>query len=170
MASMDLGQNKGNHRDLNAEVNLVPFIDLLSMCICFLLMTAVWIQIGSVQIKQSHGTEGALTQKNQYELDLKFTGPQALDLNLKQNGKIVKKMHYQGANPEAFLSSLDIGIKGVLGSVMTKGVDASRASEFIANAMVTPLRGVSYGDLVSVMDILRKNKIVNLGVVPVKGT
>jgi len=29
------------------------------MCICFLLMTAVWLEVGALQVKQSHGTEGA---------------------------------------------------------------------------------------------------------------
>jgi biopolymer transport protein TolR len=42
---------------LNFEVNLVPFIDLLSSLVMFLLVTAVWIQISvvpaSVQVKET---------------------------------------------------------------------------------------------------------------------
>ena len=54
MASIDTG-GRGK-KGLNAELNLVPFIDLLSMCICFLLMTAVWVQIGVLDVKQGIGT------------------------------------------------------------------------------------------------------------------
>ena len=36
--------------DLNVELNLVPFIDLLSSLVLFLLITAVWLQIGTVPV------------------------------------------------------------------------------------------------------------------------
>ena len=35
------------------ELNLVPFIDLMSVCIIFLLITAVWIQISMIQLGTS---------------------------------------------------------------------------------------------------------------------
>jgi biopolymer transport protein ExbD len=34
-----------SRKPLDAELNLVPFIDLLSCCISFLLITAVWTQV-----------------------------------------------------------------------------------------------------------------------------
>lgn len=39
------GGGGGDKRSANAELNLVPYIDLLSTLICFLLITAVWQQI-----------------------------------------------------------------------------------------------------------------------------
>ncbi len=42
--------SNGRRRSLDGEINLVPFIDLLSMCICFLLMTAIWIELGSIEL------------------------------------------------------------------------------------------------------------------------
>ena len=36
------GGGGGGKRSANAELNLVPYIDLLSTLICFLLITAVW--------------------------------------------------------------------------------------------------------------------------------
>src|SRR5947209_3686170 len=41
----------GNHstNGLNVELNLVPFIDLLSALVLFLLLSAVWIQISAIQ-------------------------------------------------------------------------------------------------------------------------
>ena len=46
---------KGGKKALDAELNLVPFIDLLSCCISFLLITAVWTQIAGLQISSSGG-------------------------------------------------------------------------------------------------------------------
>jgi len=39
------GLGGGGKRSTNVDLNLVPFIDLLSTLICFLLITAVWQQI-----------------------------------------------------------------------------------------------------------------------------
>jgi biopolymer transport protein TolR len=36
---------------MDAEVNLVPFIDLMSCCICFLLVSAVWTQVAKIDVK-----------------------------------------------------------------------------------------------------------------------
>jgi biopolymer transport protein TolR len=40
----------GRGRTLVAELNLVPFIDLLSVCITFLLATSVWTVIASMSV------------------------------------------------------------------------------------------------------------------------
>jgi biopolymer transport protein TolR len=42
------GGGGGDKRSANAEINLVPYIDLLSTLICFLLITAVWQQISVI--------------------------------------------------------------------------------------------------------------------------
>ena len=47
------GPEKGTRvRGMNADLNLVPFIDLLSVCITFLLLTAVWTQVQALAIDQ----------------------------------------------------------------------------------------------------------------------
>lgn len=40
-------------RSANTELNLVPFIDLMSVLITFLLVTAVWSQVSMIQIGSS---------------------------------------------------------------------------------------------------------------------
>lgn len=42
----------GGKRGLDFEINLVPFIDLLSCLISFLLVTAVWTQLGRIDLTQ----------------------------------------------------------------------------------------------------------------------
>ena len=43
---------KRKKRSLDAVINVVPAIDLLSCCITFLLYTAVWTQISRLQVMQ----------------------------------------------------------------------------------------------------------------------
>jgi biopolymer transport protein ExbD len=160
---MMVGGGEGSHsrrKSLDAEDNLVPFIDLLSMCICFL-MTAVWIQISSVQVKQSKGTEAAATPSNSYEMDLKFSGTTSIDVTIKKNGKAVNKVSAVAETTQALAQVLDSKIKAIISSL--------GSSAKVSAAMVTPKEGVSYGELVDVLDTLRKNQIINLGVFPVGG-
>src|SRR2546421_9866334 len=42
----------GKRKSLDFTLNLVPFIDLLSCCISFLLITAVWTQLTSLHVEQ----------------------------------------------------------------------------------------------------------------------
>lgn len=51
MAHIDSGGSSGRNR--NIELNLVPFIDLMSVLITFLLITAVWTQVSMIQIGSS---------------------------------------------------------------------------------------------------------------------
>jgi biopolymer transport protein TolR len=50
MAHIDDG---GDGRQKTVDLNLVPIIDLMSVCIIFLLITAVWTQVSMIQIGSS---------------------------------------------------------------------------------------------------------------------
>jgi biopolymer transport protein TolR len=64
----------GGKKALDAELNLVPFIDLLSCCISFLLITAVWTQIAGLQVASSGGPpEQQQTQEATIDLKLLLT-------------------------------------------------------------------------------------------------
>ena len=52
MAQIEEG-NSGSGKKTNVELNLVPFIDLMSVCIIFLLITAVWTQVSMIQLGSS---------------------------------------------------------------------------------------------------------------------
>lgn len=49
---------KSARKALDAALNLVPFIDLLSCCIAFLLITAVWTEIGAVPVGHKGADRG----------------------------------------------------------------------------------------------------------------
>ncbi|MDY7232300.1 ExbD/TolR family protein [Hyalangium rubrum] len=63
---MDLGNGgKGGKKPLDTAINLVPFIDLMAVTISFLIMTAVWTQIGRLQVSQAGGPAAEDTQQEE---------------------------------------------------------------------------------------------------------
>jgi biopolymer transport protein ExbD len=44
--------NRGGKRSLTADLNLVPYIDLLTCMVAFLLITAVWTQLAQLKTSQ----------------------------------------------------------------------------------------------------------------------
>lgn len=50
----DLGPSGRNgKKPLDAVINLVPFIDLMAVTIAFLMFTAVWVQVGRLQVSST---------------------------------------------------------------------------------------------------------------------
>lgn len=54
----------GKGRDVNTELNLVPVIDLMSVLITFLLITAVWTQVSMIQLGASFASPRDPEQKD----------------------------------------------------------------------------------------------------------
>lgn len=152
----------GKKKELNAELNLTPFIDLLSTMVCFLLITAVWIEIGSVEIKQSKGTQAQESKKESYDLDVVFNSDKKISLNLKKGSRRVKRIIVNEADFDTSLTKLDTLIATKIKNFKNKAID-------IATATVTPNSKVEYGNMVRALDVLRKNEIINIGVLSANG-
>lgn len=151
----------GPKKELNADLNLTPFIDLLSTCVCFLLITAVWIEIGSVEIKQSHGTEASASKKISYDLDLVYFNPTKISLNLKKNGKKIRTYKVSTDSEDKFQNSLS-------STIAQKILKIKKGSIDIASATITPRSSVNYGHLMKTLDTLRSHNIINIGVLTAK--
>ena len=149
----------GRKRSLDAEINLVSFIDLLSMCICFLLMTAVWTKLGSVQVKQSNVTEAAAVSKDKnVDLELKFTGAQEAVITLKKSGKVAKNIKISAKNIAAVGTELQGHLQGIRQELSREGLKVN-------SVFLTAHENVDYGSMVAIMDLFRKNEMSNIGVV-----
>src|SRR4051794_29040465 len=111
------GGHSGRRRSLDAEINLVPFIDLLSMCICFLLMTAVWIQIGALPVKQSRGTDAA-PSATPFDLDVKLGVRGTVTLAVKKSGKVIKQTAVSEATTALAIAKLDASLDAWLASAV----------------------------------------------------
>ena len=153
------GFGSGRKRSLDAEINLVPFIDLLSMCICFLLMTAVWTQLGSVQVKQSNGTAAAETAPQKtVDVDLKFSGAHAATITMKKAGKVARTVTVAGKSDTEIGTQLNSQLQNIRTELGREGLKVS-------SVFLTAHEGVDYGSMVSIMDIFRKNEMSNIGVI-----
>lgn len=65
----------GGSKNISIELNLVPFIDLMSVCIIFLLITAVWTQVSMIQLGSSLNTTQtatSLVKKKSVHSDIPF--------------------------------------------------------------------------------------------------
>ena len=68
---MDIGQGgKGGKKPLDTAINLVPFIDLMAVTISFLIMTAVWTQIGRLQVAQAGAPSDPTEQPDDKQVPL----------------------------------------------------------------------------------------------------
>ena len=56
--SVDTG-GKGGKKPVDSELNLVPYIDLLTCMVVFLLMTAVWTQLARIDVTQKGQAQSA---------------------------------------------------------------------------------------------------------------
>jgi biopolymer transport protein TolR len=56
--SVDTG-GKGGRKSLNTELNLVPYIDMLTCMVAFLLITAVWVQLARIDVTQKGQAQSA---------------------------------------------------------------------------------------------------------------
>lgn len=83
--STDSG-GKGGRKSVDQNINMVPFVDLLVSLIAFLLMTAVWVQSGTLEAQQPAGAPSQESQPNPEQQDqLKiFVRPNELAVGLSQ--------------------------------------------------------------------------------------
>jgi biopolymer transport protein ExbD len=79
MFTPDGFKSAGSKRTTDFELNLVPFIDLMSTCISFLLITAVWTQVSMIQIGSS--IYGKKTETGQVEQPPKEKALLKIDIN-----------------------------------------------------------------------------------------
>jgi biopolymer transport protein TolR len=83
MAQISTG---GRGRDPNVELNLVPVIDLMSVLITFLLISAVWTQVSMIQLGASFASPRDPEQKDYKPPPLEDL---VLRLDIRANGYIL---------------------------------------------------------------------------------
>ena len=86
-------EQTGGGRSANVELNLVPFIDLMSVLITFLLITAVWSQVSMIQIGSS--IYGKKTNENVAPPPPMADIPLRLDVKASSLRLIVGKENYE---------------------------------------------------------------------------
>jgi len=153
MASVSApGGRSSGKKNLNVELNLVPFIDLLTCLICFLLMTAVWVQIAKISVTQSG--QGAPTDtppdRNQLNLTVAVTPYGFL---LTGNGQTLEGGDILKKDNSYDFERLGTKLKEVQGLFPDK-------SDIIVMSEDT----IQYQDLINTMDVCLANGFPNISV------
>jgi biopolymer transport protein ExbD len=139
------GGGRKKKKALDATINVVPAIDLLSCCITFLLYTAVWTQISRLQVQQlgTGAPEPIAAEQQQKALAVTLAvGERGMALSV---GDASYDIPALGRSPEGVvlqdLKSLATRLKAVKGEFPDQG-----------SIIVTAEDTVPYGDLVHVID------------------
>jgi len=145
----------GGKKALDAELNLVPFIDLLSCCISFLLITAVWTQIAGLQVASSGGPpEPQQNQEATIDLKLLLT-EKGYSLTMPGAQLDIPKVAGPDGQPTFDKKALAEKLKTVKSNLPDQTA-----------ITVEPEDAVAYDDLVSTVDACLGEQLRNVTVAP----
>ena len=139
------GGGKKRKKSLDANINVVPAIDLLSCCITFLLYTAVWTQISRLQVQQL-GTGAPETEQTEQQKQLLVTlavGERGFNLSTSAGSSVdIPTLGRDADGKIRFdLKALAANLKQLKGNYPDANAITVQAEDT-----------VSYGDLVQVID------------------
>ena len=145
-------------KHLDFELNLIPFIDLLSTCICFLLLTAVWLNIGSMNVKQAVGGQSVAEAEKKPVLWVFLGDKGDITFDARDSQKIPGNMR------KFKLSGLDgkINFEQLEAQITTM----KKAEPELRTTLIQPKPQTSYEDIIDLMDHFKKVGMADLGVVP----
>lgn len=149
------GSGKGGKKEVNFELNLVPFIDVLSVCICFLLVTTVFMSLGSFHTSQAIGDSSSKKDNNAQSLTVSFGDGGELKLDLKKGEQLVRTFSISGDGGQLNMDKLDSWVKDL----------SARAPE-LKTVLLLPNPMTKYEDMIGVMSQFRKNSFDDIGVAP----
>lgn len=157
---------KKDKRELDFELNLIPAIDLLSTCICFLLLTAVWINLGSLKLEQGTGEVNASGGANPPSLWIEVARDGALTLSTRDLPKGERGLQGSVLSPRKGDSA-----RGATGKVDRTKLDQAieliqKKMPSIATVIVRPQTKVAYGEVITVIDSLKAAKVKDVGIAP----
>ena len=152
-----MSRNKDN---FDYQLDLTPFISLLSVCICFLLLTVAWFQIGSLTVKQVMGgdTQRAEEKKDKISLWIYMKAQKKIEVRLKRGEKpLSQKFIHSSGNEDSF--NFERFKKYI--------VDLKKTQANLNEAFIFPQEQAVYEDIVKIMDAVRQSGIFTMGLSPI---
>jgi biopolymer transport protein TolR len=148
---------KTQNTDVNFEINLLPVISLLAVCISFLLLTTVWIHIGTLDVKQ------ALGEASEQE---KTEEPPALWVTFEESGDVILQM--KNVKNKAFAKAVRFARPKNDEFKTLENYAASLKDRLpeVKMALVFPDRTTPYDSLIKTLDLLKKSEFSDLGIAP----
>ena len=145
-------------KELDVEVSLIAFISLLPVLICSLLLSATWIQIGSVDVKQAVGGQAAENTEKKPSLWARFEAKGGVVFQVEDSAKVPRKLRrIQIANEAGQLNM----------TAIEDHIRTLRELEpALHAALIYPDANTIYDDIIALMDRLRDRGVKDLGVAP----
>lgn len=147
-----------HNKHLDFEINLIPCIDLLSVCICFLLLTAVWLHVGSMNVKQAVGGQSQAETAKKPLLWVYMGQDGQLTFNVQQSSLVpasLANLKLPGLDGHANIDELN----RVLTQLTAKDPE-------LKTALIQPQAQSSYEEIIALMDEFKKSGLTDLGVAP----
>ncbi len=151
-------------KHLDFELNLIPFIDLLSTCICFLLITAVWMQIGSLNVKQAVGGQPTAETEKKPTAWITMGKNGSLTFDVKDSLDSRKLASQKNESQKTTVAA--IGGKIDLDAASKLALQLRQVDPGLRTALIQPMAETTYEDMVGLMDTVKKAGLSDLGVVP----
>ena len=136
------GGGHGGKKNVDSEIPLVPFIDLLLCCIMFLLVTAVWNKLARLDANQQQPGREAPMDAEPPEEQIR------LFLQVKNTGYVLAAT--DGTNIEVPKAGEDYDLDGLREKLRDRRQQEPNRRDLI----VAPEDGVMYEDVIAAMDIV----------------
>jgi biopolymer transport protein ExbD len=147
----------GDKKSVNVELNIIPFIDLMSCLTCFLLITAVWVNIAQLNIQPKGKTrDQAQVQQDDEQVTLSV---------LVQSDKIwvgLSRVNEFAEIPKKAEDQDWDKLEATLKEHKASAFFADRADIEIA-AESTTAAPVKYQDIIHAMDLAVKVGFIDVG-------
>lgn len=149
---MGFSSGPSSKKELNFELNLLPIFDVLSVCICFLLMTVVWVQVGSVDTTQAVGGQSQSETKKVPTVWVTFDEKGSLSFSFKNAKVKANDFSLRSNKGQLNLSRVESQIKSL-----------DKSFEI---ALLMPAANTSYDNIIQVMDMFKQAGIKDVGISP----
>lgn len=153
MVSVDSGS--GSKKELNFDLNLMPIIDILTVCICFLLMTVVWLDVASLKSTQALGASGPEQAPKKATLWVRSYDQNVIELELVGSAKLNGKTRIAAKGSDTDWDQLNL-----------KLLKIKKALPDLQTSIVVPHANLEYEKLIHVMEGIRKSGIRDVGIAP----
>ncbi len=137
------------------ELNLIPFIDMLSACLSFLLLTAVWTYVGTVDTTQAIGAESTAGQDNPPSVAVQMDKDNSFDFQLKDVKTSQRKFSVRSLRGKPNWEKVD---------ELLKSIKAQNPE--IKTSVVLFRPEVTYGNTMRIVDALKRAEIKDVGISP----
>ena len=144
-------------QEVDYQLDLTPFISLLSVCICFLLLTVAWFQVGALSVKQVMGAGvGAEKQEDKLTLWVYMKAKNQIEVRLKKGSKAVS---------QEIITSLESAFDFKKFKKHIKKLKSQQAG--LNEVFIIPQEKAVYEDIIKIMDGVRQAGIFTMGLSPI---